>query len=205
MTKKQKFALLSVASASAIALIGVSSFASNENGLLKANAAYSNSHTLTIDSGSSVKPTSTDAYTITDTSLGLHTGGYLWVQFSNVSGDVSFANTDDVFSASGTAGTSGYINFYVDIWANGVTSFTANFSYAGGDDITVFKSEVYADCKYPTVSSSSHAIIDFTSGVSRSLSLANTNMLELYFDIRSKTSSTAPSLKLTSLIVNFTC
>jgi hypothetical protein len=39
MTKKEKFVLLSVASVSAIALIGVSSFASNENGLLKANAA----------------------------------------------------------------------------------------------------------------------------------------------------------------------
>jgi hypothetical protein len=201
MTKKQKFVLLSVASVSAIALIGVSSFASNENGLLKANAAYTSSHTLTMNSSSSFKPTSTAAYQISDSSLGLHEGGYMYAQFEVANGTVSF-DSDDIFSIS-TSSYTDDANIIVYLWATGIESFTADFSYVG-TEIKLFKSEAYAESGYPAKSSSSHAVIEFTSGVQKYYSLSGADLLVLTFQTKNSAGD-FPNIKLTSLVVNFTC
>jgi hypothetical protein len=184
------------------------------------NAGYTSSHSLTMMSGQNA-PTNTSAYQITDSSMNLHTGGYVYAQVTNT-GTPSEMTTlspltfgDSNFLVTCASGKNGdYYASYVtiDVWANGITKVDPTFSDGTGlPGVTIqshsFKIEAYTNGGYPTQTEGvspveTHVTDGFDSPATITTAGVNHIRLILYSVFTPKADI---GLSITSLIVEFSC
>ncbi len=130
MKKSKTFAEAVMAGAAAVALVGLV-YAGGKSNTVDLMAEQESSHTITFDKSYSNRPASTGVTQLSDSSFGLHNGGYIVADFEGTDNVTNTQSKLVLFSATANEGTgSGNHSLYlsIDLYANNITSA----SFAGG-------------------------------------------------------------------------
>src|SRR5574344_444212 len=196
----------------AIAATGVVGGFAIANGNLNSavNAGYASTHSLVFSSTQN-KPASSAAYQITDSSMNLHDGGYVWAEFHNgttVSDSTLNFNTEStvVKASAGTHGSVAANQLMIDVWTNGATSVTCTFSFDSTKvDTSNNKLSVYSDGGYPTAGGTPASSWPLTSGTQVNVDVTGNNHITIQLYVLGKDATNDPVITVTGLTVNFAC